>query len=102
MIPNFSRAHTIVAECRAYNTIAQVALAVELSRRATGKLPQSLEEMLNGELTAMPIDPFDGRPMRYKAVDDEMCVIWSLGQDSTDNGGQPPDIAITLDYQHEE
>jgi hypothetical protein len=101
LMPEFSEIRTTIAQCRAYNSAAQIAIAVELNRRKLGRLPQDLEEVVRDVLPAVPEDPFDGEPMRYEVVDENMCVIWSIGDDGVDNGGQPPDIAITLDYPAE-
>lgn len=96
-LPTFSEIRTTTAQCRAFNTVAQIAIAVELNRRKLGRLPQDLEQAVRDVLPAAPQDPFDGEPMRYEVVEENLCVIWSIGDDGVDNGGQPPDIAITLD-----
>ena len=55
-------------------------------------------------LPALPLDPFDGEPLRYKRMPDGI-VIYSVGVDGKDDGGrilwtpgQPPpsDVGVRL------
>ncbi len=62
------------------------ALAVERHRRAKGALPGSLAELVPAYLRAVPTDPYDGQPLRYRKVADGV-VIYDLGSDCTDDQG---------------
>lgn len=81
-------------------SVAQVrttlaALALERWRLAhPGRLPDSLAELVPDFLTAVPLDPFDDQPLRYKQLG-RGYVIYSLGPDLTDDGGKelPPNTA---------
>jgi hypothetical protein len=42
-------------------------------------------------LRAVPTDPFDGRPLRYRR-DPEGAVVYSVGPDGKDNGGSLADL----------
>lgn len=37
-------------------------------------------------LDAVPVDPFDGKPLRYR-IDADKIVIWSIHENMTDDGG---------------
>jgi hypothetical protein len=63
------------------------AIAIELYRRQNGKAPERLDELVPDFLPAMPIDPFDGQPLRYIVRANE-CVIYSIGKDLKDDGGK--------------
>jgi hypothetical protein len=71
-------------------------LAVERFRLARQRWPESLEELRPGYLSAVPIDPFDGKPLRYRRLADGV-VIYVIGPDARDDGGnlsradEPPD-----------
>jgi hypothetical protein len=66
---------------------AACGVAAERFRLKHHRWPESLEELVKDELLdAVPTDPFDGRPMRLKAVADGI-VIYSVGLDGVDNGG---------------
>lgn len=67
--------------------LARTALAIERYRLATGKVPERLEELVPKYLKAVPIDPFDGRPIRYKRTDPGYR-LYSILEDGQDNGGK--------------
>jgi hypothetical protein len=62
------------------------ALAVESYRLAHGKWPESLASMGPELLRETPIDPFDGRPLRFRRLENGL-VIYSVGPDGQDDGG---------------
>lgn len=63
------------------------ALAVERYRRQQGQWPSSLTALVPGQIDQVPLDPYDGQPLRYARLVDGV-VVYSLGQDLTDNGGK--------------
>ncbi len=63
------------------------ALAAERYRRANGRLQASLAELVPAYLHAVPVDPFDRQPLRYRKTDDGV-VIYSVGSDHADNRGE--------------
>jgi hypothetical protein len=65
---------------------AMVAIAVERYRLAERRLPESLEQLVPKYLEAVPVDPFDGKPLRYKRLE-KGYTIYSIGEDGQDNGG---------------
>jgi hypothetical protein len=67
---------------------ALVALAAERYRRQDGAWPQSLAELVPHYLTAVPLDPVDGEPLRYRRTDTG-AVIYSVGEDGHGDGGDP-------------
>jgi hypothetical protein len=62
-------------------------LAVERYRKSHGKWPESLEALVPAWLERVPVDPYDGRALRYRRVADG-AVIYAVGPDLTDNGGE--------------
>jgi hypothetical protein len=67
--------------------VARVALAVERYRLAEGVLPGLLDDLVPEYLAAIPQDPYDGKPMRYKLLE-KGYVVYSVGSDGEDNGGR--------------
>jgi hypothetical protein len=61
-------------------------LAAERYRQVHHEWPVSLDALVPAELSAVPIDPFDGHPIRYRKLADGV-VLYSIGQDGTDDGG---------------
>jgi hypothetical protein len=82
---------------------AIVAVAAERFRRQRGRWPQALDELVPDFLTAVPLDPFNGKPMRLGPLS-EGLVIYSVGSDLIDDGGlvqqaplgQGKDIGVRL------
>jgi len=70
-----------------YLRAAQVALAVERFRLATGGLPDSLGQLVPAYLEAVPKDPFDGEPLRYRTLAPGF-VVYSVGEDGKDDEGR--------------
>lgn len=67
--------------------LARTALAIERHRLAAGELPAELEQLAPDYLDAVPIDPFDGKPIRYRRTDPGY-VLYSVMEDGQDNGGR--------------
>lgn len=65
---------------------AIAALAAERYRLEKGAWPVSLAAMVPDYLPAVPIDPFDGQPVRFRRIADGI-VIYCFGQDRNDDGG---------------
>jgi hypothetical protein len=82
-------AHVTARDCEVMAQLdaAHVALAIERHRRATGKLPDSLDDLVPKFLDNIPTDPFDGKPLKYKNLDPGF-VIYSIGADRQDDGGK--------------
>ena len=66
---------------------AGAALAIERFRLANGRLPDGLQELVPDILQNAPLDPFDGQQLRYRQLDPGY-VVYSIGQDLTDNQGE--------------
>lgn len=68
---------------------ASIALAVRGHRLATGSLPGSLDVLVPEWLESLPRDPFrtDGAPLGYRANGDGSFVVWSVGEDGEEDGG---------------
>jgi hypothetical protein len=80
------------ADASARSRITLVAIAVERFRHSHGdKLPESLQELVPNFLGSVPLDSFDGKPIRYRKLL-RGYVVYSVGRDGTDDDGkeQPP------------
>jgi hypothetical protein len=69
---------------------ARTALAIERYRLATGDVPEQLTDLVPKYLGEVPIDPFDGRPIRYRRTEPGYR-LWSIMDDGQDNGGKEKD-----------
>ena len=86
LLPACGRVIQLDTESWARNRTARVAVALERHRLATGDLPEKLSDLVPAYLPAIPQDPFDGEPLRYKKLDTGF-VVYSIGPDRQDDGG---------------
>lgn len=70
----------VVANIDATRTI----LAVRAYQLAHGKLPEQLSDLVPQFLDKVPVDDFDGQPLRYLPV---QKVVYSVGKNLKDDGG---------------
>lgn len=90
LLPALGRSTEKQATSQATLRAAVTGCAVERHRLAHGgRLPESLAELVPRFLPAVPADPFDGQPLRYRHTNDTY-VVYSVGADLADDGGLPP------------
>ena len=90
LTPSLSRANAQGEVATLRRDAALAAIACELYRRDAGDWPESLSEVTPRYLPAVPVDRFDGEPLRYRLVDGAP-LIYSVGADCNDDGGKIPD-----------
>ena len=62
-------------------------LAVERFRLDNDALPETLNDLAPKYIESIPLDPFDGNPLRYKKLETGYS-IYSIGPDCIDDGGK--------------
>jgi len=70
----------------AYLRCMIVALAAERYRREKKAWPETIDKLCPKYLSAVPLDPFDGRPLRYRRLENGV-IIYSVSSDGIDDGG---------------
>ncbi len=67
---------------------ASTALAVERYRaNRNGRLPENLDQLVPAFLPSVPIDPYDGLPLRYRMLG-RGYTVYSVLDDRVDDGGK--------------
>ena len=100
LAPAFEAAATATARAEMTNDALQTAIAIEQYRRKNGKLPETLAALVPEFLEKVPVDPFDGHPLRY-VPSKNGAKLYSVGQDRKDDGGTgetEPDIVHELTW----
>lgn len=87
IIPPGTKAAMAFRRCQAETRCAIVALAAERFRVANGRWPETLAELTAKYLPEVPLDPFDGAPLRYRKTP-EGALVYSVGPDGKDDGGK--------------
>ena len=108
LLPALSKAYIRHAESLTSIRLAQIAIAVEKFRLSASRLPSDLKELVPDLLPQIPVDPFDGAPLRYKKLP-KGYAAYSVGSDGQDDGGReapakgrtiervPQDITFTVE-----
>ena len=76
------------AEAEARRRLMFTALALERYRLRHGDYPKELRALVPEFLKTEPIDFMDGQPLRYRLGEDGRFVLYSVGLDCVDNGGE--------------
>lgn len=89
-----SMAHAMLnaARTQAMRADAQVAIAMTRFRLDHGNFPATLDLLVPAYLDEMPLDPFDGKPLRLTRHGGDW-IVYSIGPDGKDDGGAPYDAA---------
>jgi len=85
-LPSLGRAFEINLNLTAQVRAARAAMAAERFRIDRQQFPSALAELVPDYTDAIPLDPFDGKAMRYRLTP-ERLVIYSIGDDMKDDGG---------------
>jgi hypothetical protein len=76
---------------------ARIALAIERFRISHDRhLPQTLAELTPFGSSGVPIDPFDGQPLRYKKLTSGY-VVYSIGEKGDGIGNPQEDLAFLVE-----
>ena len=89
--PSLSKVYKINLRVRSGIDSMITGLAIEQYRLAEKKLPETLEDLVPKYLPEVYVDPFDGRPLKYRQ-DYPGYRVWGVGEDGIDNGGQERDF----------
>jgi hypothetical protein len=89
-MPALGLAVEAAARAEARRGTARVGLALYAYRARNGRFPDKLDELAPDFMAAVPCDPFDSQPLKFKRTA-QGAVVYSIGPDMTDNGGAPFD-----------
>ena len=84
--PNESTMRRVMA-IEACQHIVVTAIALKRYELRHGNLPEKLSELTPDLLPAVPLDPVDGKPLRYRRNTDGSFLLYSVGVDGKDDGG---------------
>ena len=76
---------TVAAETQA--RLATTALAVRRYQLVHQRPPPKLDDLVPKFLPHVPVDPMDGKPLRYRTQANGGFLLYSIGLDGVDDGG---------------
>jgi hypothetical protein len=88
IIPNFSRATQVTSHNQAMINEAQIACALERYKLANGNYPETLDALAPQFIEKIPHDIIGGQPLHYRRTSDGKFLLYSVGWNETDDGGQ--------------
>jgi len=88
-IPNFARAGERAVQVETERQMTLAVIALKRFELRHGKLPSSLEALVPEFLATVPYDYMSAKPLRYRVGSDGRYVIYSVGEDGQDDGGDP-------------
>ncbi|HEX5400608.1 MAG TPA: hypothetical protein VFY06_16295, partial [Verrucomicrobiae bacterium] len=99
-IPSFNKAWQATAHNQTMVNEAQIACALERYRLANGAYPASLDALAPQFIEKVPHDIIGGKPLIYRRTVDGKFVLYSVGWNETDDGGQdsPANQIGAVDY----
>jgi hypothetical protein len=86
LVPSLAKSLETLAKVEAGEACARAGVAMTQYRLDHGAYPGRLEELVPAYLEEVPVDPFDGHPIRL-AIRDGQLIIYSIGSDGVDDGG---------------
>ncbi len=87
LLPALARVHTKADRSLTTSRLAITVAALERHRLATGGYPKTLGELVPRWVTAVPLDPMDGQPLRNRLNADGTFALYSVGLNHADDHG---------------
>jgi hypothetical protein len=84
MLPVLEPAFSHATRCEVDLRATAVVCALTGYARVHGEPPERLDQLVPDFLSVVPIDSFDGKPLRYRR-DGTGWVVWSVGSDMKDD-----------------
>ena len=76
------------AETEARRRLIVAVLGLERYRGRHGSYPKALNQLVPELLASVPLDFIDGQALRYRLTDDSHFILYSVGLDCVDDGGE--------------
>jgi len=87
MMPSLELSFSRIFAAQAAARLSQTAIALQQHRLSRGRYPAALQELTPAWLPEVPSDPFDALPLRYRRLDGDAYLLYSIGPDGKDDGG---------------
>ena len=88
-LPSLAKTHARFSSFEAVRRLTFTAIALHRHRLKHGNFPASLGALVPEYLAEVPRDFMDGQPLRYQLQPDGQFLLWSVGEDFKDDGGDP-------------
>ncbi|MBS0205839.1 MAG: hypothetical protein JSS49_23305 [Planctomycetes bacterium] len=106
VVPSIKQTDEALLRQEARQLTLELLLAAQAHRRDHAEFPSDASQLVPQYLDELPLDPFDpgGRRIRYRRMDPQQAVVWSVGEDRNDGNGdvvsannaRPGDVGFLL------
>ena len=88
----YSKAIVKAMRAETERSLCLTAIALKRYSLRDGKMPGTLDALVPDFLASVPVDYMDGKPVKYHPSEDGSVVLYSVGEDGRDDGGDltPP------------
>ena len=87
LLPGLAKVHAKADRSLTTSRLAITVAGLERHRLATGRYPKALSDLVPKWVPAVPLDPMDGQPLRYRLNADETFTVYGIGPNQTDDNG---------------
>lgn len=99
MIPNTQKAALTAVRNETLRRLAVSAIAIKRYELNSHQLPLTLAVLVPDYLSAVPMDPMNGKPLSYRRNAESGFVLYSVGDDGIDDGGQASPVTPSEDNE---
>lgn len=92
-LPSIERGVQLTINSQAQVQATRLGIAIERFRIENKRFPERAAELVPKYLNEVPLDPFDGKPVRYQRTA-KGAIAYSIGINGIDDGGSKPDKGI--------
>jgi hypothetical protein len=88
-IESIARSLERLQNCETFRVLTVTAIALKRYQLRHQTYPGDLNALAPEFLPEVPRDPVDGHPLRYQMLPNGAFLLYSIGSDNVDNGGDP-------------
>ena len=93
-IPNFQKAAITGVRAETERQLTIAAIALKRYQLHYGKAPPELAALVPEFVASAPNDCMSGKALGYRLEDDGTFVLYSVGEDGHDDGGDPKSASV--------
>ncbi len=87
LLPGLAKVHAKADRSLTTSRLAITVAGLERHRLATGRYPKALGDLVPRWVPAVPLDPMDGQPLRYRLNADGTFTVYGIGPNHADDHG---------------
>lgn len=88
-VRSLSRVFDKVMKIEAAKQLTVAAIALKRYQLKHGNYPTDLKSLVPEFISTVPVDPVDSQPLRYRQNTDRTFLLYSIGENGKDDGGDP-------------